>query len=524
MEFVQEKKSHHPKTPLPLMKDEEKATRYPIESLPRIMRDAAEAIAEHVQAPLGLAGSCVIGAATHLAQTRVNAVNLNNPAGMPCSLYILALGMSGDRKSACRDLAFCVIDKAEQKARQLYKQRNKEILNSVNQLKGKAREEFLISNPIPADPGRQYTDATFEPIAGDFIRGKSAASWDTDEGGQFFNGASLKADTRVATLGGLCKAYDRGVFERRRAAGNLETSGTAEHRRLSIHLMAQPAAVGDALKDPILLQQGFLPRFLLSNPDSIAGTRTLSFEQLAHKSYNDSRLHNFWQRCEEIIASPEYIDPETQEVHPPVLELDKLATLAWLDFYNPTELEQGPLGKYTNMRPFAGRAPEIALRLAAVFACIEGANQIDADCMNRACSLVEYSLSEWLHYTEGEKTNPTLRQARDLLEWLRAPCRALSWTEFHRDKFGKSGPSAMRPAKVRDKLLTILVNHHYLLSSDNKTFQMNPLAKFEDRADPQQLCDLTGEEYPQQHADIGHESRLSAMLRKLSAEAEPRKS
>lgn len=508
------------KTPLPLMSDTGDTKLYPVDSLPETLRDATLAIAEHVQAPLALAGQCVLGALAHIAQTRRNAPHLHNPSGMPCSLNMLTLGMSGDRKSACRDLAFAVIDKSELTAYRAYKQSLRETHKSANLLTGKARAEFLIANPLPADPRSQYTDATFEPIAGDFIRGKSAASWDSDEGGQLFGGSSLKADTRVSTLGGLCKAFDKGYFSRHRSAGNLEGSGTAEHRRLSIHLMAQPVAVQEALDDPLMRGQGFLPRFLFAYPDSIAGTRFLSIEQLALNSYNDPRLQHFWNTCREIMASPEYIDPETSEVHPPVLELNAGATHVWLDFYNEVERDQHPLGKYGAMRAFAGRAAEIARRLSTVLACVEGADLIDAECMRKACTLVEYSLSEWLRYGAGEKPNSELTHANELVNWLLAPSRVLHWTEFHRDKLSKSGPPAMRPAKVRDKLLKILVAHNYLLTSDNKNFQMNPLAKSEDCAGMQQTCDLTDMWRLREGAGGLRESPLSAMLLKLSTGTE----
>lgn len=517
MTSVPGKESFAPKPPLPLTSETREATPYPVDSLPQTLRDATLAIAEHVQAPIAMAGQCVLGAIAHIAQTRRNAPRLHNPSGMPCSLNMLTLGMSGDRKSACRDLAFSVIDIAELKARQTYQQSCKEILNSANLLKGKARDEFLIANPLPADPSSQYTDATFEPIAGDFIRGKPAASWDSDEGGQLLGGPSLKADTRVATLGGLCKAFDKGYFSRRRSAANLEGSGTAEHRRLSIHLMAQPVAVKDALDDPLMKGQGFLPRFLFAYPASIAGTRTLSLEQLARNSYDDPRLQHFWKTCRAIMDSPEYIDPETSEVHPPVLEMNAGATQAWLDFYNEVELEQHPRGKYAGMRPFAGRAGEIARRLGAVLACAEGAKLIDAECMRRACTLVDYSLSEWMRYGAGEKPKSALTHAKELLDWLLAPSRELHWREFHRDKLSKSGPPNMRPAKVRDKLLEILVSHNYLLTSDNKNFQMNPLAKSEDCAELQQSRAFADEWRLREGAEAVRETPLSAMLLNLSA-------
>ncbi|MEF9673230.1 DUF3987 domain-containing protein [Pseudomonas sp. PCH446] len=261
------------------------------------------AIAEHVQAPLALAAQCVIGAVVYLAQTRVNAPHINNPAGMPCSMFLLTLADSGDRKSECRRQAFKNVDEAEAKARTDHKKACAEMDSYARGLKGKQLEQHLTENPRPADPRTQYSDATFEPIAGAFIRGMSAASWDTDEGGQVLGGASLKADTRAATLGGLVKAFDTGSFERTRSHGNLEGSGVAYHRRLSLHLLAQAVTVNDALADPLLRAQGFLPRFLFASPASLAGTRVLTAEQLGRKAYDDLRLQRYWARCEVIVTT-----------------------------------------------------------------------------------------------------------------------------------------------------------------------------------------------------------------------------
>lgn len=200
----------------------------------------AEAIVEHAMVPAAIAGQCVIGAATHLAQTRVNAWHPNDkPGGALCSLFTLSLFDSGEGKSSARDLAFKTIDEAEKDARARHRQACADIETMAAGLKGKAREEFLAAHPLPPDPKTQYSDATFESLVGDFIRGKAAASWETDEGGQMLGGHSLKADTVAATLGGLTTAFSSGKFERTRSRGNLEGSGVVYNRRLSIHLMAQ---------------------------------------------------------------------------------------------------------------------------------------------------------------------------------------------------------------------------------------------------------------------------------------------
>jgi hypothetical protein len=470
--------------PRPLLPDMEAAEPYPIEALPPLMHEAASAIAEHVQAPLALAAQCVIGAAVYLAQTRVNAPHIHNPDGMPCSLFLLTLADSGDRKSGCRALAFKTVDDAEANARRDHKRACAEMDSFAQGLKGKQLEQHLAENPRPADPRTQYSDATFERIAGDMTRGAPAASWDTDEGGQVLGGASLKADTRAATLGGLVKAFDNGAFERTRSHGNMEGSGFAYHRRLSLHLLAQAVTVGGALADPLLRGQGFLPRFLFTSPASIAGTRLLTAEQLGRKAYADPRLQRYWARCEAIAATPQAIDHETGEVKPPVLPLTSEAEQDWLEFYNEVEGEQSPLGKFANLRPFASRAGELVRRLAAVFACFEGKTEIDDECMTRAAAIVRHSLSEWRRYTDSAATDPLLQQAAALMEWLRDPGRADGWQDFHRDKLGKSGPPATRKsARARDQLLAVLVKHHHLLTDDGKHFSINTAVEAEDFAE-----------------------------------------
>lgn len=472
--------------PRPLLPDMEVAEPYPLEALPSFMRDAVQAIAAHVQAPLALAAQCVIGAAVYLAQTRVNAPHINNPDGMPCSLFTLTLADSGDRKSECRRLACRTIDAAEKNARTEHKKACADVTTMADGLKGKQLETFMAEHPLPPDPRTQFTDATFEPIAGAFIRGMPAATLDTDEGGQVLGGASLKADTRAATLGGLVKAFDTGSFERTRSHGNMEGSGVAYHRRFSLNLLAQAVTVGGALADPLLRGQGFLPRFLFASPSSIAGTRTLTAEQLGRKSYDDPRLQHYWGRCEVIAATPQAIDHDTGEVKPPVLPLTPEAEQDWLEFYNEVEGEQSALGKFANLRPFAGRAGELVRRLAAVFACFEGKTEIDDECMRCAAAIVRYSLSEWRRYTDSAATDPLLQQAAALMEWLRDPKRANDWQDFHRDKLGKYGPPSIRKsAKERNRLLAVLAAHHHLLTTDGKQFTVNTVADSAESAESQ---------------------------------------
>jgi hypothetical protein len=319
-----------------------------------------------------------------------------------------------------------------------------------------------------------------------------AASWDTDEGGQVLGGHSLneRSETRAATIGGLSKMHDDGSCERTRANGNPEGSGFAYHRRLSIHLLAQPYTVEKALADPLLIAQGFLPRFLFASPNSIAGTRTLTKERLKSKNYNDPSLQAYWSRSKQLMASQEYIDSETGEVKPPVLALTDEAEQLWLDFYNEVECGQGPLGQFASVCPFAGRGGEHARRVAAVFAFFEGSDHIDRNCMRRACEIVRYSLEEWLRYTDRVSVNPEQTQAAELVKWLRTPQRVSEWQEFTLDKLSKDAPRPLRPAKKRNAAIAILLKHNILLPcADHRKFKFNPLLPA-DSADLAEKCEL----------------------------------
>lgn len=456
--------------PVPLLPDAAPPAPFPLDALPILMRQATSAIAEHVKAPLALAGFSVLAAATHLAQSRVNAPHLHREDGMPSSLFMLALGESGDRKSECSRLAFKPIDDAEQAARTAHTATLRDFESERAKHKGTARKAFEDAHQAPPDPRTVFSsDASFSKIAALFVHGMSYASWSTDEGAQFFGSHNMRPETCAATLGGMVKLFDTGHVERDRATNNLDGSGFAYNRRLSMFLMAQPVAVAQSLNDPLLRGQGFLPRFLFAAPDSMAGTRQTTLEELARSAWADWRLQSFWSRCKAIMGSAPTI-AEDGSVMPPVLVLDEGARQVWLGFYNDCETAQGPLQMFATLRPFAGRAGELARRVASVFAHFEDEAIITANCMTRATQFVNYSLAEWTRYSGCARIDPTLRTASDLMGWLRHPKRACGWQSFTLDKLGKSGPPALRTARTRDAVVAVLVEKRHLSASrDGKT-------------------------------------------------------
>ncbi|MDF2418014.1 DUF3987 domain-containing protein [Acinetobacter beijerinckii] len=399
-----------------------KATLYPIQALPPLLQDAAQAIAEYVQAPIAMTAQCVIGAISHIAQSHVNAPHQFNTLGEPCSLFLLTEGQSGSRKSTSKGLADKAIMEHEREAYEQYQGAMQQWKAQQAGLPKADREAFLAENLPPADPSTMFSDGTLEAIAGLLIDGTLRnASISSDEAGQFFGGHTMKGDTRTQALGSYTKLFDDGSIQRTRSKSNLNGSGRAYDVRLTFNLQGQHEVLSDALKDDVLREQGFLPRFILTVPENLAGTR-LQCAEFEQKNANlDYRLIAYWERCRMLLDSCPMVLVDGQKVDQRrVIHLSDEACKINLVFYNDCEIEQAKGGKYEHIQPFASRASQLARRLATVFAFFQGESEISAQTMRGACDIIRHSLGEWLRYAEIE--SKTESDAQRLLNWLVKKC------------------------------------------------------------------------------------------------------
>lgn len=462
---------------IPLAPEVEQGKPYPIDALPDVMANAAREIAEQVKAPVAMAAQCVIGAVTHLAQPRVSALHPKDiyKKPTPCSLFILTLGDSGDGKSRCRDLAFREADALEKKNITESKRKREDLLEQAKGATGseakRLREEALeIENNKTL-----FDEATIEGLTGRFIRGMASASWDTDEGAQFFGGHTLQSDTKAAALGVMTKIFDDGKVSRERSRSNEGGSGDGFDKRFTIHLLAQEYVVRSALADPLLREQGLLPRFLFAAPASLAGTRFNDIE-LIIKQRNSSgmyypHLETYWGRYRKLLATPEVV--ESGEVHAPAMPLTDDAVRVLLSFDDRIEEELAPLGDFFNVKAFARRALEQASRLACVFAYFEEKTEVTAEMAEKSTQLAQHSLDEWVRHSGASVISPVAQKAMHFIEWAYIPERADKWREFTGREFSQFAPKSLRPAKTRNEVLAALVEHNYLLT-DGKAFRVNP--------------------------------------------------
>ena len=464
---------------LPLVQPETSVNSiYPIHALPPLARDAVIAIAEHVQAPIAMTAQCVIGAMSHIAQAHVNAPHPFNPQGEPCSLYLLTEGQSGSRKSTSRNMADKAIIEHERKQYEQYRRELEQWKCGQAGLNKKDKEAYGAENPPPHDPSTLYSDITLESIAGLYVDGiLNNASIASDEAGQFFGGYTMKGDTRTQAIGGYAKLFDDGFVERTRSKSNLNGSGRAYDVRLTFNLQGQHEVLSDALKDPVLRGQGFLPRFILTIPENLAGTRLQDAIYRSKNANHDHRLIAYWTRCEYLLD--DCPRPQGgQELHNGryVIPMNDEAREIDASFYNMFEELQGKGKRYEYLQAFASRASQLARRLATVFAYFEGLQWIDAKTLTGACEVVKHSLNEWAMYADIEVK--TESDAERLIKWLLRKCVEQKTSSLSKTLAMKGAPSHLRKAKDFDPCINELIEFNYVrLVTINKSIyiELNPL-------------------------------------------------
>ncbi|MFC2994288.1 DUF3987 domain-containing protein [Acinetobacter sichuanensis] len=464
---------------LPLIQNEESVnTPYPIHALPPLAKEAVLAIAEYVQAPIAMAAQCVIGAMSHIAQAHVNAPHPFNAQGEPCSLYLLTEGQSGSRKSTSRNMADKAIIQHERKQYEQYRRDLEQWKSGQASLNKKDREAYCAENPPPHDPSTLYSDITLESIAGLYVDGVlNNASIASDEAGQFFGGYTMKGDTRTQAIGGYAKLFDDGFVERTRSKSNLNGSGRAYDVRLTFNLQGQHEVLADALKDPVLRGQGFLPRFILTIPENLAGTRLQDAIYQNKNANMDHRLIAYWTRCEYLLDDCPHPHAD-QELYNGryVIPMNEQAREIDLAFYNMFEELQGKGKRYEYLQAFASRASQLARRLATVFAYFQGLQWIDASTLKGACEIIKHSLNEWAMYADIEVKAES--DAEKLIKWLIRKCVDQKTTCVSKAIALRGAPSHLRKAKKFDLYLNELIELNYVrLVTINKTahIELNPL-------------------------------------------------
>ena len=428
---------------------EREAPAYPAAALGPLA-EACAAIAEHGQVQPAMAGQCLLGAASLLAQGLFNVETL--AGARPLSLYLLTLGDSGDGKSTAQGVALQAVSDWQRAAGERYRDE----LAEHEQAKAKRKKGETLPES-PQMPYRLSRDATVEGLRRDLDSGPCSQGMFTDEAAAILSGYGMSAEHRGKTAGVFSGLWDNGHLSVSRATGGrVERHG----RRVALHWLIQPMAAAEALGDPLLTQLGFWPRFLTAWPASLAPRLARPFRPHALPA-----IGRYWQRCSELLALP--LPDDATDC--PALALGDDARELLGAAFERFEVE-ARRGKLRVIKPFALRAAEQACRLAGVLCAFAGRAMIDAEAMRGALALALHSLETWRVIADEGAADPTAAHALRLYEWL---TDRPGWRE-RLAVIVKDGPACTRSRDRRDAALDLLGEFGLAEVSDGAALALQP--------------------------------------------------
>jgi hypothetical protein len=380
---------------------------YPVEAFHFLIANTIRELQDKVKAPDALAAmSCL----TAMSVSCQGLIDVKSPSGQvrPVSLDLLCLAESGERKSTLDNLASVALHAADDMRAGRYQISleeyfvEKRVWSAITEaLERELKKAAVAGEPIddikhrlvehlrkePVKPRlrrmmrqRMADRAFMEALQGD---GESIGLT-TDEGGITLNGKAM------GSLGLKNSTWD--------GARQLSWDGAegshivVKNPRVTLSVMVQPAVLAEYLSrhGDKARGSGFWARHLVAMPASTQGFRFIRYiEDTWH------HLPKFHERVTELLR--EYDDMISKGlVQRKIIEFSEEAIARWIDMVNQTEAMLQPYGYLNDIKDFASKAMEIAVRVAALlhhFTKQEG--KITVDTLNRAIDIVEWHLHEF---------------------------------------------------------------------------------------------------------------------------------
>lgn len=438
--------------------------KFPFEALGSILMPAAMSLQRVIQAPDAICAQSVLGAAALACQPFANV--FMDGREIPLSIFLITVAESGDRKSATDKIALKPIHEWQKMLsgsfREEYKHyiRHKELWETKKKewLKDSSKGPFIEDSPhAPLHPLVLVEEPTYEGIVKYLAIGQPSIGLFSDEGARFFGGHAMGRDNQLKTIAGLSSLWDGKEISRLRGGdGNMVLYG----RRVSLHLMIQEIILEQLMSNKMIENQGFLPRCLVSFPESTAGKRPYVEEDIS----NDMAILKYNESLNSLLNRKFPVDPypsPQNELKPRRMGLIEGAKKEWVRYHNSIDLDLGQGKRLEQVRRFANKAGEHVLRLAGILAMIEQPeiDQIDVEDIHKGIALVEHYLTESMRIQGYLSINPDLILAQKLLYW----CWGKDREAFPLQEVYQYGPIEIRQATKARHIMKILESHGWAL-------------------------------------------------------------
>jgi hypothetical protein len=437
-----------PRVGRPLTRIEAPFNLFPVDAMGPLAANAARAIEDLVQAPMAMCAQSSFAVLAVAAQAHIDVrMPVGGKTARPASGFFLSIALSGERKSEVDRLATGPLAQHQARLSKEYR-----AVASAN------RQAKMAGLDVQSSPGPTMLidDLTMEGLAKLMPGNQPSFAVFSDEAGKFFEGHSMSPEARVRTAAGLCNIWDGKPLTRVRASDEpLYLPG----RRVSAHLMVQPAIAANFLGDAAMLDQGLISRFLVSNPESRIGKRP--FKEPSPDS--EIVLDAYTKTVLDLLAlAPELDFDDPNALKPRAVELTAQARKEFIRFYDEIEAQVGAGGLYAPIVSLANKSAEHAVRLAGVQAWIANpdASEISAEIFERGEELMRYYLAEALRFFSTGPIVAGLDLARITLEWLQT--KKIAESEVSMADFYQRGPKQIRSKAVAGAVIQVLEEHDWL--------------------------------------------------------------
>ena len=411
----------------------------PLDGVPGVVRDHVEAIAAGHQLPVDLALLCCLGALATCCQGLAY-MQMGPGWTEELSLFTMAVLPSAERKSAAIREAVAPIehyerDWAERVAEQVHGDReiHKALQMRVDEaVKAVAKAQGADEHVARADLRDALSDlAEHVPMVtprllADDVTPEQLSRVLADHGrlgiisaeGGIIETLAGRYNKGVANLDAALKAYGGETIRiDRRGSDPVHVIRPL----LTLSLAVQPDVIEQAAGNRALMGRGMIPRFLISVPQSLAGTRSMDSHGVP------PGVEAAWARAlYTLIAHAEAGGFVTLATLRPsdAISLDTDAEKVMRHFRE--QIEQGLApgdGRYSSIGAFAGKAAGLAGRIAGVLYLAEHGpsgigGKVGKEITYAATAIVEHHLAHVLRMVhEAGIDDEAVRDARTILAW-----------------------------------------------------------------------------------------------------------
>ncbi|MCO5399754.1 YfjI family protein [Ralstonia soli] len=440
---------------------------YPLNAFHLVIKEAAEEVVRHVQAPDALVGMEFL---TNMSASAQGLYDVRLPTGQirPLSLNLLTVADSGERKTGVHDLVAAPLYEFDQERirrheadfaqyeldMRVWEQIDKGLRRRLTKLtqEDKPIEETCLqlseqaaAKPVMPRPRRIMHQNATERAIMDALEGDGESiAFISDEGDVIIKGGALKQ------LGVLNKAWDGAqMLTMDRSNG---VSIVVRNPRVTVSYQVQPAVLKELLdrRGDVMRGSGHWARYLVGCPTSTQGIR------FTYRLTNEWRHLPRFHECMRDVLNERGRRIDAGVMERTTLEFMEDASSRWIVLGNELESALGLDGDLHDIKDHASKALEITGRVAAllhVFSMQEGA--ISVDTLNRAVSIVGWHIDEFRRIFSPEYAVPQEQADAQVLErYLRK--RYARWNRWvvEKNKVLRNGP--VRPVSRLDAALDCL--------------------------------------------------------------------